>query len=272
MRDEDIEAAVALLSDGFPDRLPTYWRQGLSRLRDRPVPEGYPRYGYVLADSDRLVGIVLLIFKTEPAGNVARILGNVSSWFVEPAYRGYSNTLLAAAMRLKGVTLFNISPTPSTIGTIEAQGFSRYVDGSIHALAALGRPVRGATIRRVTAGTADALPLLARHAAYGCLCFEVRQGSERLPFAFLPRRLARVRITAAQLAFCPSEAAYVRFAGPLGRRLLRLGFPIVTLDACGPIDGVFGRYFAGRGTKFFRGETPPRAHDVTDTELVVFGP
>ena len=60
--------------------------------------------------------------------------GNVSSWYVEPDYRFYSSMLIAPALRLKDVTLINVSPAPHTLPTIAAQGFQRYVAGSMAAL------------------------------------------------------------------------------------------------------------------------------------------
>lgn len=269
MKDGDIDAAVALLSRGFPERSSAYWHRALGRLRDRPLPETYPRYGYVLSDAEELVGIILLIFARTDAD---RIRANVSSWYVEPPYRAFSGMLLAAPFRLKDVTFINISPAPGTIETITAQGFSRYVDGTFHAMAALGPRVPGVTIRAISPDTRDASPLLVEHAACGCLCFEARIADETHPFVFVPFRSFGNMLPCAQLVYCEDVATFVRFSGPLGRRLVRLGLPSVMLDANGPIEGLVGRYFGGRRLKFFRGATAPRLGDLSATELVYFGP
>ena len=173
----------------------------LLRLRERVVPEGRPRYGYVLTADGAVVGIVLAIFaETDEGGTRA----NVSSWYVDAAYRGYSNMLLAAAFRAKNVTFLNISPSPATIETIAAQGFACYVQGTFHAMAALARRVPGARVRTVAAGTHEA-PGLSRRAR--CLRLHLPRGSsiagDAYPFVFVPARSGpATRLPSAQLVYC----------------------------------------------------------------------
>ncbi len=269
IRDEDLDAVVACLARGFPERSTTYWRRGLMRLRDRAVPEGRPRYGYALTADDEVVGVVLVISAITDDGHLR---ANVSSWYADEAYRGYSNLLIVAAFRAKDVIFFNISPAPATIPTVLAQGYTRYVDGTFHAMAALGRRVRGAEVRAIVAATPDAPPLLTEHAACGCICLEVAYRGEAYPFVFVPARSARNRLPSAQLVYCRSLAEMVRFAGPLGRYLARLGLASIMIDAPGPIAGLLGRYAAGRRVKYYRGPTAPRLGDLSSTELVYLGP
>ena len=269
IRADDLDAAVACLARGFHERKAAYWRRALLRLREREVPVGRPRYGYVLTADGIVVGIVLVIFATTDTGDVR---ANVSSWYVDAAYRGYSNLLLATAFRAKDVTFINISPARSTIPTIVAQGFTRYVDGSFHALAALSGQVPGARVREIVAGSRGAPPLLVEHAACGCICLEITHAGEVHPFVFVPMRSARNVLPSAQLVYCRTIADFVRFAGPLGRRLARLGLVSVMIDAQGPIPGLVGRYAPGRRIKFYRGSTAPRLGDLSGTELVYLGP
>lgn len=263
----DLDGVVEILERGFPERPQAYWELGLRRMRDRPAPKAYPRYGYVMTAAERIVGAIILIFSETADG---AIRGNVSSWIVDPEYRSFSHMLLAIPLRLKGVTFINISPTPSTIGTITAQGFQRYVDGTFHAFPALAGPFRHVEVREISA-EAKASPLLARHAGYGCLSFEVHCSNEVFPFIFQKSRLLRDKLPCAQLVYCRKDEDFVRFAGPLGRCLLRRGFASVILDATGPIAGLPGRYVAGRRLKYYRGTPPPRLNHLSDTELVLFG-
>lgn len=267
MTEDDVEAAVALLADGFPDRSPAYWRRAFERLRERTVPDGRPRYGYVLADDGRLVGIILVLFAR---GDDGAERGNLSSWYVEPAYRGFSHLLLSIPLKLEGVSLVNISPAPETFDTIRAQGFVQYVDGTFQALAAVSPPVRGIHIRRVTPTTPDASPLLVDHARWGCVCFEVRHEGRVHPFVFTSRRFVSDIVPCAQLVYCDSVSSFVRFAGPLGRRLLRHGLTAVLIDADRRIPGLVGIYRPGRAQKFYRG-TASRHGDLAYTELPIFG-
>ncbi len=266
MDSADIEAVIALLGHGFPERASDYWRRGLARLRDREVPDELPRFGYVLTDHGRLVGVILLMFARTDEGGVR---GNVSSWYVVPGYRAYSGMLLAAPLKL-GVTILNISPAPATIATIEAQGFRRYVDGTFTAAAALGRRVSGVRLR---ATDPSAMAGALERSAPGSLALTATTpDGDSCSFVFLPRRLAVGRLPCAQLIYCRSLADFVRLAGPLGRHLLRHGLPLVILDANGSVPGLIGRYRAGRRTKYFHGSQPPRLGDLTGTELTIFGP
>lgn len=75
-----------------------------------------------------------------------------------------------------------------------------------------------------------------------------------------------------QLIFCRSAAEYATCAGRIGRLLLRLGKVAVVVAGNGPVPGVAGLYTERRGRKYFKGPHPPRLADLTDTELVLYGP
>ena len=267
IKDADIEAVAALLCRGFPERPANYWRNAMRQLRDREAPEGFPRYGFGIFDRGVPVGALLLIASIGDDGHPR---GNLSSWFVEAAYRGYSGMLQAMPFRWKNLTLFNISPAPNTIATIEAAGFRSYATGSFISIAGFGPRGRRARIRRVPKEEPIANERLRRLVAAGCVAFEVETNGERLPFAFLPRRVKWNALPGAQLAYCRSVDDFVALARPLGRRLLTMGFPIVTIDATGGIEGLVGVFRAGQ-PKMFRGPHPPRLGDLGDSELALFG-
>lgn len=265
----DAEAVVALLSHAFTDRTPDYWRHAMERLKTRRLPGDYPRYGYALTDKGVVRGVLLLIFSRTDAGDIR---ANVSSWSVEPKYRLFSNMLLAQALRLPDVTFVNVSPAPHTLQTIGQQGFVPYVGGTLLAAAVLGMPRRGAVIRDVAPYDGEDASILQKHAALGCLSFEADYQGTTYPFVFLPRRDRSSGVKFVQLVYCRDVADFALLSGPLGRRLLRHGFLFVILDANGPIKGLIGHYFAGRKVKCSRGPAQPRLGDLTETELVLFGP
>lgn len=269
MVDDDIEKAANLLCRGFPERPLGYWLRGLGRLRDRPVPKDYPRYGSVIAVGGELVGILLLIFSTTDEG---KIRANVSSWYVDPPYRCYAPLLLASSLRYPEVSFINISPAPHTIDTIKAQGFVRYANGIFHAIPALAGLVPDASVRVAGTDDPDVSPVLKTLAAYGCLTFVGSRGAETFPFAFMPRRVFKGALPSAHLVYCAKLSHFAPFAGAIGRLLLKKGIPLVSLDASGPIEGLVGRYFEPREPKYFRGSEPPRFGDISETEFVIFGP
>lgn len=270
----DVDAIVALLARGFPDRSQAYWTQALARLAAHATPRDYPKYGYVLEVADRLIGVVLLIFSQLNGGDTAKIHCNVSSWYVEEAYRGFAPLLIATAIREKSVTYINVSPAPHTHQIVETQGFIRYAQGQYYCLPFFAAPAPGIHIRTIEPGLASADPtieLLSAHADYGCLSVMCEWNGETFPFIFLPRPFARNLLQGAQLVYCREPADFARFAGPLGRFLLKRGLHCVIMDANGPISGLIGRYYPGKAPKYYRGPEPPGLSDIAFTETVLFG-
>ena len=278
----DLEGIAELLARGFYGRSRDYWLQGLRRQAAREVPTGYPRFGYMLDHEGRPAGVLLLIYSRREADGESAIHCNLSSWYVEPAFRNYAPMLTSVAQRHKDVSYFNISPAHWTWPIIEAQGFRTYCNGLFFSFPVLSRNVRGATVEMVSSDTksiaglpaADA-ELLVRHAACGCISMVCRNSDGAFPFVFLPMRIRRGWISppAMQLIYCRDISEYVACAGALGRALLlRQGKISVLLDANGDVPGLTGFYTEKRGRKYFKGPHRPRLADLTDTELVLYGP
>jgi hypothetical protein len=279
--DADIEAVADLLTRGFVGRTPDYWRRGLRRQAERDIPADCPRYGYLLEAGGEPVGVLLLLYAQRGGSDAAGLRCNVSSWYVEPQFRNYATMLTSLAQKNKAVTYINISPAVNTWPIIEAQGFRRYCQGMFVALPLLSRAEPGMRVERVTAATRGiaGLPdgeadLLRSHAAYGCLSLVCRVGGEAIPFILVPKRIkhGRYPTPAMQLVYCRDVADLVRCAGALGRALIRRGAAMLIVDANGPVAGLRGMYLASRGCKYFKGPNPPRLADLTETELVLYGP
>jgi hypothetical protein len=274
IQEADCPAVADLLAVGFPDRTLGYWRHALRALETRTAPEGYPRFGYLLEGERAVVGVLLLIF-TEVGGGKVRC--NVSSWYVDPAYRMHAAPLVSAALRYKGVTYLNVSPAPNTWPILEAQGYQRYVEGQFASVPALSLTGVGTRVRPYDPVTDDArLPaqeaaLLKDHAARGCLVVVCQRGEAIAPLVFLPREVRRLGKTVMQLAYCRDTADFTRSAGPVGRFLARRGVALVLCDGDGPIDGLIGRFFKDRAPKYFKGADRPRPNDLAYTEAVLFG-
>ncbi|WP_022723567.1 hypothetical protein [Rhodopseudomonas sp. B29] len=277
----DIAAVAELLCRGFHGRSRDYWLRGLARQGERDIPEGYPRYGYLLESEQALVGVLLLLYAEHVEDGEAFLRCNVSSWYVEPEFRNYATLLTSMAQKNKHVTYVNISPAANTWPIIEAQGFKRYCSGMYFALPWLSRSAAPARVERVTAATSEIaglptadLDLLKSHADYGCLSLVCRIGDQVEPFIFVPKRVrhGRFPFPAMQLVYSRDIGSFVRCAGALGRALLRRAMPMVIVDSNGPIDGLVGFYSASRGRKYFKGPHPPRLADLTETELVLYGP
>lgn len=276
IRAADIEEIVNLLNSGFRRHSSNYWMRALKRLTERCTPPGFPKYGYLLERNGSPVGVILLIFSLIIVDEEPKIRCSVSSWYVEPAFRCYAAMLTSRALKCKQVTYFNITPDPHTLPILEAQGYRLYCDGRFLAAPALSQWSRGARVRMVAAdvGAGEDLPsfeveLLLQHAEYGCISVTCNAANRRHPFVFLPRRKAGL-VPFAYLAYCRDVEEFVRFAGPLGRFLGWHGFPLVVLDANGPVAGLIG-WYSGSAPKYFKGPDRPRLGDIAYSERVMFG-
>jgi hypothetical protein len=225
--------------------------------------------------------VLLLIYTSRAAEGGPEIRCKLSSWYVEPAFRNYAPMLTKIAQRHKDVTYINISPAIWTWPIIEAQRFQTYCRGLFFSVPVLSRMTRGACIDIVSGDTTavDGLPagkvdLLASHASSGYLSLVCRSDDGVFPFILLPMRIRRRWIAppAMQLVYCRDIAGYVACAGAIGRYLFARGKVAVICDANGRIRGLFGLYTEARGRKYFKGPRPPRLGDLSETELVIYGP
>jgi hypothetical protein len=274
---DDVDAITDLLNEGFP-RLPRqHWVAALEVLGTRAIPEGVPRYGFMLESDGRAVGVLLVIVSQVLQGETTKMRTNGSAWYVQPNFRTHANVLLDRSMRLPSETYLNIFPAPHTFAFIEARGFIRYSNGTAVAVPALSRWVGGTRIidaaRLATAGRPISdhdRDLLIDHSRAGCVAFwcETRDGG--YPFVFR-RRLLKSCLPSAQLIYCRDLDDLTRLAGPVGRYLLFKGLPLILASTNGPIPGMPGKYFDGMYPMYFRGGNPPRTGDLAYTEAGLFG-
>jgi hypothetical protein len=278
--ESDLDAVGDLLTRGFVHRKREYWLGGLQRQATRSLPPGVPRFGYLLESQGAPVGCLLMVYSTRIVDGEAAMFCNLSSWYVDPAFRNYAALFASMSQKRKDVTYFNVTPAASTWPIIEAQGFQLYCRGLHFSLPALSRSGRGMTIEAVTADTlvvrglpGGDLELLKRHAEYGCLSLVCHTDGNALPFVFFPLRKRRgvIPVPAMELGYCRSIDDYVRCAGAIGRYLLRRGKPIMIADANGPMAALPGIYTEVRGRKYFKGPHRPRLGDLADTELAIYG-
>src|SRR5512140_2732194 len=105
--ESDIDAIADLLTRGFPRRTRDYWMRGLGRQSERQVPQGYPRYGYLLENDAGPVGVLVLLYTSRVEAGETTIRCNLSSWYVQPSFRIYATLLTSMAQKNKQVTYTN---------------------------------------------------------------------------------------------------------------------------------------------------------------------
>ena len=101
IEESDFEAIAALLARGFPTRNRQFWLGAFAQLRRHATPQSLPKYGYLLESGGRAVGAVLLICSLVRAGEKDPPRCNLSSWYVDPAFRAYAPMLVSQALRHK---------------------------------------------------------------------------------------------------------------------------------------------------------------------------
>jgi hypothetical protein len=273
----DIAAVAELFIRGFTNRSRQFWYHALDQLTRREPPPDLPKYGYLLETNGVTVGAILLICSEMRTGGAVTPRCNLSSWYVDPPYRVYAPLLVSHALRHKDVTYLNVSAAPHTWPIIEAQGFSRYSEGIFIGVPALSRAPEG---DRVDVSEAKHQPavafepfeqdILRQHAEHGCISLWCATPERAYPFVFRPRAIKGV-IPCAQLIYCRDIADFARFAGPIGRYLMRHGRPLVFVDANGPIPGIAGIFRRGSKPKYFKGPQRPRLGDLAYTEYAILG-
>ena len=277
INESDIGGVVDLLARGFPGRTRQFWLRAIGRLTEHSAPTGMPKYGYLLESGGAPVGVILLIFSMIRTATTFSARCNVSSWFVEPAFRSYASALVAQALKFKNVTYVNISAAPHTRTTVEVQGFSRYSNGvfvAVPALNALSADTQAKVVPGYTCPDAHfesfERDLLSDHSAYGCMSLWCVTPDRAYPFVFRPR-VVKGFIACTQLIYCRDVEDFVRFAQPIGWFLALRGRPLVILDSNGQIPGLVGKYLDGRMPKYFKGQDRPRLGDLAYTEAAMFG-
>ena len=273
----DVPAIVDLLTRGFPGRGHAFWERALQQLAKREPPAGLPQFGYLLESGGAPVGTILSICSTVRADGGFAPRCNLSSWYVEPAFRFYAPLLVSRALAHKNVTYLNVSPAPHTMPIIEAQGFARYCDGLFVAVPMLkdlwgGERVEVFDVHERLPVEADGFEreILLQHAALGCISAWCVSAGHAYPFVFRPRVVKKF-IPCARLIYCRDIADFIRFAGPIGRFLARIGKPLVIVDANGPLPGLIGVFRGGSMPKYFKGAQRPRLGDLAYTEFAVMG-
>jgi hypothetical protein len=260
----DLGDVVSCLTRGFPERAPSYWTNALQRLTKRDTVDDYPRYGYLMEASGKVVGVILLIFSRRLTAGQSDIRCNLSSWCVDPEYRGYALALPMNGVRRKGVTYTNISAAPHTRLGIEAMGFQLFSSGLFVFAPLLSRSPAGTRVVAYCESAPEAALLdpierqiLAEHAAFGCRALIGVHADRAVGFVLQSRPLlSGGAIPCERLIHCRDVSEVAAFAGAIGRHLLKRGVFFCLIDAGGPVPGLVGKFLRDREPKYFR--APPR--------------
>jgi hypothetical protein len=271
--DADLQAVATLLGKGigYSDK---YFLQLLNRLTSHSTPAGCLKYGRVLEYDGKIVGAIILIYSTVWLNDTPSVRCHVTGWCVDAPFRYYATAFFAKELNRGGVNYLNISPQTYTVPIIEQQGFIKSSSGQFVAIPVLQFSSNNTQAKVVPADEIPNVPferfeldLMLAHAKWGCICFWCVTTDRAYPFVFRPRLFKRI-IPGVQLVYCRDIDDLVRFAGPIGRSLIRLGRFIVRVDSNGPIPGLIGKFVNGVDTRYYKGQKP-RLGDLAYTHLAM---
>jgi hypothetical protein len=278
IRSEDIAAVAETLHRGFPDRSKDYFLAALHRLNEYEPPKGAPQFGFLLAAGTMVVGALLAISSFFDDGEHRSVRCNVACWYVYPQFRVYAPLLILQVARNRAVTYTNISAATGTWDTIEAQGFCRFSTGAFAGVPALAAHRRHVKVSDISAAAEDAdglapheLKILKDHEQFGCMSLVCVTAEGAYPFVFRRRQVSRFPLPCAQLIYCRDLRDLSRFAGPIGRFLVRKGMTWLLVATSRPIENIVGKYFQSKMPMYFKGPTRPLAGDLAYTEAALFG-
>ena len=274
----DFGEVVGCLARGFPERAGSYWPDALKRMAGRETIEDYPRFGYLMEARGKVVGVLLLLYSRRLAEGASEIRCNLSSWCVDPPYRGYALALHTNSVRRKKVTYTNLTAAPHTRLGLEAMGFRRFCDGLFVFAPILSRSRPASRVVAYADETpeaallgADERKILAEHAAFGCRALIGVDGRRAIGLVLQSRPLHNHLVPCERVIHCGDARGLPEFANAIGRYLVRRGIFLCLIDASGPLPGLVGRFLANREPKYFKGPAEPGLGDLAYSELVVLG-
>ena len=200
----DLDAVADLLTRGFARRSRDYWMDGLRRMSVREVPEGFPRFGYMLDHEGTPVGALLLIYTARDDGGGTSIRCNLSSWYVEPAFRSYAPMLTKVAQRHKRRHLRQHQPGALDLADHRSPGIPRLLQRLVLLLSGAVASGEGHARRSRPAGRAGGRRLVRSRRRAACA-----PRGLRLPQPGVPRgRRPRLSLRPAADAHTPDRACW----------------------------------------------------------------
>jgi acetoacetyl-CoA synthetase len=184
--------------------------------------------GFVLTCDGVIVGFIGLICAMRSVAGKSGPVCNLTSWFVRPAYRGWSASLLAAATGFEQVTYTSLTPNPASQRIFKAIGFAeisrtkRILPPMSHPATIFGpRPsiLFGASVPPLV--DREHQRILADHDCWNCLPVLVTVGEESA-LIIARRRLFRESgmLPCSDILYCSDPALLQRHVEPIKLALM----------------------------------------------------
>src|SRR6266446_1883340 len=214
VRGTDIEPLCAFLGRGFGARIPAAaWRL----LFDYQWLDEKPNLGFLLIAGDEIRGFIGMVYARRLVQGKTALVCNLSSFYVDPDYRGWSFALLAGALRDETVCYTSLTPSRTVAHMCEAMGFS-YIDRNRIVLPPLlnATTLRGPSpriifdpeqVRALLDG--EQRRIFDDHAPYGCLQLVLQSGAEKAHLVVKRRTIGRFPVS--DLLYCSAPSLLARY-------------------------------------------------------------
>jgi len=216
---DDAEAVCALLQRGFPHiNDPAIW----NRLFDYPWERLPPTYGFVLTADQIVVGYLGLIYASRTINGKRGIMCNMSSWYVEPAYRGWGGAMLSEVLAHDpSLTYTALTAAALPKAMIKVMEFTDSIDTSIvlppllHVSTLGKRPQITYDPEQMRQHlNEDERLILDDHAKTDCLHVLIRDG-DRYAYLVVKRRPYRLRswiqVNASKVLYCSNPEVFIDY-------------------------------------------------------------
>ncbi len=272
IEDSDREDIVRLLAKGFPQDTQDLWRKRL----ERQASIQSDRFGFLLGVGGEAVGVLLTLRSQRlgPGGDPLEVV-NLSSWYIEPAYRWNAFSMLRAATADRTAVYTDLTAAEHIYAMNRKVGLESWNAGMIIASAAPFAALPGRRGARVLPAS-EAGGLLPTHEAE-LLDWHQRDGliaavvvDEIAPHPLLFRVIRRKGVRFGQLIYAPSRTAVIRHLPQVMRFLARSGILWITIDADRELCPR-GAFFRPGRHRFRAGPGDRDGIDYAYSELVLFG-
>lgn len=261
--------ALGLLVKGF-DQPAAFWTPALSA-----PAEGEDRgHGLLMEAGGVPVGVMLWFPSRRIVDGVSQAFLNLSSWYVEDAFRPYAPMMLRQATKHRDLVYTDLTPTPSVRQMIELLGFRRVFSGRSVTMPMMNAPRwrPGARVRWLEDDEPEGFPsatrsLLRDHRRLGCRVGLLRRGEDAAAFVVKERRLKR--LPAALLIHATDPAVFNRYIENVHAFLLmRLGTMALIQPRRDGGEGPRRGLVLPGSQGYVKGKTVDAALDLAYTELV----
>lgn len=268
----NIDVALDLLTEGFPERSRDFFSIGIERMRAFGGNDeaGVP-LGRVLFDGAKPAGVVLTPASVRHgADGLVRRIVNMSSWYIRPEQRWRAALMLRQIIRDETAIYTDLTPTADVQRMLPALGFAKFTDGIELIPVAYGAmPAGGARVVDLAnappgAVGAETRRMLEAHRSLNCWPASLVVGGQHHPLLFKPRRIKMLPMAA--LVYCESNKLLRQHLPAVSRYLIdkRVGFLLRDLAQGEHARGVTLR---NRSIRFARGDNFDDRTDYAGSEL-----